>query len=183
MYNRGNGLALVVRTRAFTAEGWGSVPGGRNKVPQGVWCRQKQKRANWLCNRMAEWVGEWSVCCIKESNASEGNSAGLLFPDYSDIKAPHFFFLDHTTRHSSPGIEPVSPAVEAQSPNHQGIPKTLLLKKHSLFYSFIYFIFDCAESLLLHELFSSCGEWGLLSRCVQVSYCGWWLFSVVEHRP
>ena len=41
---------------------------------------------------MAEWVGEWSVCCIKESNASEGNSAGLLFPDYSDIKAPHFFF-------------------------------------------------------------------------------------------
>ena len=93
MYNRGTGLALVVRTRAFTAEGWGSVPGGRNKVPQGVWCRQKQKRANWLCNRMAEWVGEWSVCCIKESNASEGNSAGLLFPDYSDIKAPHFFFL------------------------------------------------------------------------------------------
>ena len=37
------------------------------------------------------------VCCVKENNASEGNSAGLLFPDYSDIKPPtpllFFFFL------------------------------------------------------------------------------------------
>ena len=41
---------------------------------------------------MAEWVGEWRVSCIKESNASEGNSAGLLFPDYSDIKAPLPYF-------------------------------------------------------------------------------------------
>ena len=28
------------------------------------------------------------------------------------------------------------------------------------------FIFDCAGSLLLHKLFSSCGEWGLVSSCM-----------------
>ena len=103
------------------------------------------------------------------------------------IKTPpasfFLFFFDHPPRPPSPGIEPVSPAGEAQSPHHPGIPKTLLFKKLSSFYFFTY-IFGCAESLLLHELFSSCGEWGLLSRCgVQVSYCGPWLFSVMEHRP
>ena len=62
-------------------------------------------------------------------------------------------------------------------------PRLYFFKKLSLFYLFIC-IFGCVGSLLLHELFSSCGEWGLLSRCgVQVSRCGRWLFSVVAHRP
>ena len=64
---------------------------------------------------------------------------------------------------------------------------------------FIYFIFGCAWSSLLCTLFSSCGEWGLLSifcswtyhcggfpccgawplECVSFSSCGSW---VLEHR-
>ena len=35
------------------------------------------------------------------------------------------------------------------------------------------FIFGCAGSSLLCGLFSSCGEWGLLSSCsVQAFHCG-----------
>ena len=41
------------------------------------------------------------------------------------------------------------------------------------FYNFIYFIFGCARSSLLHRLFFSCGARGLL---VVVA------FLVVEHR-
>ena len=44
-----------------------------------------------------------------------------------------------------------------------------------------YFIFDCAGSLLLHELFSRCPEPGLLFIVV----CGFLIvvaFPVVEHR-
>ena len=47
--------------------------------------------------------------------------------------------------------------------------------------NFIYFIFGCARSFLLHGLFSSCGERGLLCNCsVQASHssrfscCGAW---------
>ena len=66
---------------------------------------------------------------------------------------PPTFFLDHTTRHHSPGIKPVSPAVEAQSPNHQGIPETLLLKKN--FHYFIYlFIFLAVLGLCCCTSFS-----------------------------
>ena len=36
-----------------------------------------------------------------------------------------------------------------------------------------YFISDCAESLLLRELFSNCSKWGLLSSCCEhTSGCG-----------
>ena len=38
---------------------------------------------------------------------------------------------------------------------------------------FIFVIFDCAASLSLHRLFSSCGEWGLpYSFAVWASHCG-----------
>ena len=33
----------------------------------------------------------------------------------------------------------------------------------------IYFLFGCAGSLLLHGLFSSCGEWGILLWCLGFS--------------
>ena len=34
-----------------------------------------------------------------------------------------------------------------------------------LFYLYLFMYFGCAGSLMLHGLFSSGGEWGLLSRC------------------
>ena len=40
------------------------------------------------------------------------------------------------------------------------------------FYLFVYlFIFGCSGSLLLHRLFSSRGEWGLLPSCTWASHC------------
>ena len=33
------------------------------------------------------------------------------------------------------------------------------------------FTYGCAGSSLLHGLFSSCGEWGLLSSCDARAYC------------
>ena len=44
----------------------------------------------------------------------------------------------------------------------------------NLFWKIIFrFVFGCAGSLLLHGLFCSCGEWGLLSSCVTwASDCG-----------
>ena len=55
--------------------------------------------------------------------------------------------------------------------------KIALFKKN--FLKIILFIFGCAGCLLLHELFSSCGQQGLLSSCnAQVSPCGgFWLQS------
>ena len=41
-----------------------------------------------------------------------------------------------------------------------------------LFILIYYFFFGCAGSSLLHGLFSSCREWGLLSSCVRASRCG-----------
>ena len=54
---------------------------------------------------------------------------------------------------------------------HNGYYYILLI--HYSFYKFIYlFIFGCAGSLLLHRLFSSYGEWRLLSSCSkQASHC------------
>ena len=41
-----------------------------------------------------------------------------------------------------------------------------------LFLKIMYEYFGCAESWLLHQLFSSCGEWELLSSCgVGASHC------------
>ena len=39
------------------------------------------------------------------------------------------------------------------------------------FYLFVYFIFGCAGSSLLWELFSSCSKWGLLSSGNVQAYC------------
>ena len=40
-------------------------------------------------------------------------------------------------------------------------------------FKFYFFIFGCAGSSLLHRLFSSSGEWGLLSSCgALASHCG-----------
>ena len=40
-----------------------------------------------------------------------------------------------------------------------------------IFYLFVYFIFGCAGSSLLCELFSSCSKWGLLSSGSVQAYC------------
>ena len=49
----------------------------------------------------------------------------------------------------------------------------------TLFFKKLYwFIFGCAESLLLHGLFSGCSEWGLLSSCsLWASHCGGFSFG------
>ena len=41
----------------------------------------------------------------------------------------------------------------------------MLRKAHLFFFKTIKFTFDCARSLLLCGISSSCGKWGLLSRC------------------
>ena len=55
----------MVRTRAFTAEGLGSIPGRGTKIPQAVQCGQKKKKKErkrkkkklWLKQGLEEWVG------------------------------------------------------------------------------------------------------------------------------
>ena len=63
-----------------------------------------------------------------------------------------------------PGMEPTSPPVESQSLNYwttrEVLTFTFFLKK------IIYLVtFGCAGSLLLRQLFCSCGEQGLVSSC------------------
>ena len=46
-------------------------------------------------------------------------------------------------------------------------------KNFSSFRIYVFIIFVCAGSSLLHGLFFSCGEWRLLSDCsAQASHCG-----------
>ena len=74
------------------------------------------------------------------------------------------------------GIKPTSPALQADSslsePPGKPVHLSVLLKN-----IFIHlFIFGCAGSSLLHGLFSSCNEQGLLfSYSAQASRLLWWL--------
>ena len=52
----------------------------------------------------------------------------------------------------------------------------LFLKKHL-------FNFDCAGSSLLQRLFSSCSEWGLLSRCNNTGFLLKWLLLLQSLGP
>ena len=80
----------------------------------------------------------------------------------------------------NPEIKPTSPALQADSslsePPGKPVHLSVLLKN-----IFIHlFIFGCAGSSLLHGLFSSCNEQGLLfSYSAQASHCRAWALGRV----
>ena len=84
------------------------------------------------------------------------------------------FLIQRANKHPST-IKKIFP----KAPTFHPTPTPAFFLHWILFKIFIYFLlkniycFDCAESLLLHGLFFSCREWGLLFICgVQASHCG-----------
>ena len=47
-------------------------------------------------------------------------------------------------------------------------------------FSFYLYNYDCAGSLLLHRLFSSCSKWELLCNCSRGVFSLWWLLLLLS---